>query len=142
MKNRVSLIILYDTKFRYLLQQRTDDAKRLPGYWAFFGGGILPGESPTEAVKREAKEEINFLCQNQELIHEREYTLPTGEQGHMYVFIERVIQDSISRLSLHEGQNWGWFDIKEASVLKMIAHDGQILQYVDDLLKKRKKQGG
>src|SRR5688572_11481947 len=60
----VSVFILYTSTGHILLQHRTDDAFRLPGYWAFFGGGIEQGENPTEALKREIREELSCLVQN------------------------------------------------------------------------------
>jgi 8-oxo-dGTP pyrophosphatase MutT (NUDIX family) len=47
-----------------LLQHRTDDAFRLPGYWAFFGDGIETGENPTEALTREIQEEVSYQVEN------------------------------------------------------------------------------
>ena len=59
----VSVFILYTSSGHILLQHRTDDAFRLPGYWAFFGGGIEEGENPTEALKREIREELSYEVQ-------------------------------------------------------------------------------
>lgn len=32
-----------------------------PGYWAFFGGHLEPGETPEIALKRELEEEIGYV---------------------------------------------------------------------------------
>ena len=64
----VSVFILYNSTGHILLQHRTDDAFRLPGYWAFFGGGIEQGENPTEALKREIQEELSYLVQNPKIL--------------------------------------------------------------------------
>ena len=64
----VSLLILYTLTGHILLQHRTDDALRLPGYWAFFGGGIEQGENATEALKREIREELSYLVQNPKFV--------------------------------------------------------------------------
>ena len=55
----VSVLILYNTDGRLLLQHRTKDAPTFPDYWAFFGGGIEECESAEEAVRRESLEELD-----------------------------------------------------------------------------------
>lgn len=58
--HHVAIAILYrDNKF---LMQLRDNIPTIvyPGYWAFFGGHIEPGETPEVAVRREVLEEINY----------------------------------------------------------------------------------
>ena len=43
-EKQVSVLLLYDDQNRILLQHRTEDAPTFPTHWAFFGGGIEPGE--------------------------------------------------------------------------------------------------
>ncbi|MDY6936807.1 MAG: NUDIX hydrolase [Cyanobacteriota bacterium] len=59
-KRQVALAILHQDR-RFLMQLR-DNIPTIahPGYWAFFGGHIEPGETPEVAVKREIIEEINY----------------------------------------------------------------------------------
>lgn len=46
---------------QFLLQLRDNiPTIAYPGYWAFFGGHIEPGETAEEGVWRELKEEINY----------------------------------------------------------------------------------
>ncbi|NET10837.1 MAG: NUDIX domain-containing protein [Merismopedia sp. SIO2A8] len=57
----VAIAILYQGD-RFLLQLRDDiPTIRYPGYWAFFGGHLEPGESPDEAIMRELQEEISYI---------------------------------------------------------------------------------
>ena len=56
----VAIAILH-TPDRFLMQLRDNiPGIMYPGYWAFFGGHIDPGETPEAAVKRELLEEISY----------------------------------------------------------------------------------
>ena len=57
---RYAIFVLHDSKGRVLLQHRDKDAPKDAGLWSFFGGSIDEGESPTQAVRREAKEELGL----------------------------------------------------------------------------------
>lgn len=50
----VAVFVLFDSKGRVLLQRKAKDSKVLPNQWAFFGGGIEEGETPEQALQREA----------------------------------------------------------------------------------------
>ena len=126
----VSVFILYTSSGHILLQHRTDDAFRLPGYWAFFGGGIEKGENPTEALKREIREELSYQVQNPKFLLAQK--VRDGESYNTkYVFVEQY-QDQ--PLQLGEGQAMGWFSPDETHGLKMIDHDRFVVEQVRDYL--------
>jgi 8-oxo-dGTP pyrophosphatase MutT (NUDIX family) len=126
----VSVFILYTSSGHILLQHRTDDAIRLPGYWAFFGGGIEKGENPTEALKREIREELFYQVQNPKFLLAQK--VRDGENDNTkYVFVEQY-QDQ--PLQLGEGQAMGWFSPDETQGLKMIDHDRFVVEQVRDYL--------
>lgn len=57
----VAIAILYRGG-QFLLQLRDNISTIVhPGTWALFGGHLESGETPEEAVKREIKEEINYI---------------------------------------------------------------------------------
>jgi 8-oxo-dGTP diphosphatase len=126
----VSVFILFTSSGHILLQHRTDDAFRLPGYWAFFGGGIEKGENPTEALKREIREELSYQVQNPKFLLAQK--VRDGENDNTkYVFVEQY-QDQ--PLQLGEGQAMGWFSPDETHGLKMIDHDRFVVEQVRDYL--------
>jgi 8-oxo-dGTP diphosphatase len=126
----VSLFILYTSSGHILLQHRTDDAFRLPGYWAFFGGGIEQGENPTEALRREIREELSYEVQGPKFLLAQKVR---DEENDItkYVFVEQY-QDQ--PLQLGEGQGMGWFSPDETHGLKMIDHDRFVVEQVRDYL--------
>ena len=128
----VSVLILYTLTGQILLQHRTDDALRLPGYWAFFGGGIEQGENPTEALKREIREELSYLVQNPEFfLAQKVRDEESDYDNRKYVFVEEYQGQS---LQLGEGQAMGWFLPDETHALKMADHDRFVVQQVRDYL--------
>ncbi|MEL6384697.1 MAG: NUDIX hydrolase [Cyanobacteria bacterium J06626_18] len=59
-KVEVAIAILTQDN-QFLLQLRDNIPTILyPGYWAFFGGHLEPGETPEEGVWRELQEEIGY----------------------------------------------------------------------------------
>lgn len=114
------------------------DARRLPGYWAFFGGQIENGETPGQAVYREAHEELNHKLKAPKLINDRDFILLTGEKGHLYVFIDKFCGDK-SFLRLQEGQDWGWYGKTEIKDLKMIEHDREIFGLAINIIEGNEK---
>jgi len=127
MMRNFSLILLFDDKKRVLLQHRTEDAPRLPGYWAFFGGGIEAEEIPKTAVKRETYEELEYQLFNPKLVMEQKFK-SAGISGIKYVFMERY--DSDKKLFLKEGQGKDWFSLDEAVHLKMTDDDKEVLKFI------------
>ena len=122
----MALIILYDLENNLLLQHRTKDAAVLPDYWAFFGGGIKEGETPEDAVRREAFEELNYELKFPQLFIEQDFKINDAE-GHMYIFIE-AFNAYKSELKLQEGQGWGWFRDDEIDSLEMVFRDRCIIK--------------
>lgn len=132
MKLNAVVFLLVDEDRRMLLQQRSLDAPVMPGCWAFFGGGIEPDETPLEALKREAREEIDYWMKDPCYVFEQDFTLDNAD-GHVRVFVEKFKGDKKS-LMLKEGFGWGWFTAGETKKLKMMPHDRVTIQKVEDYI--------
>jgi 8-oxo-dGTP diphosphatase len=133
-ERRAATLILYTKEKKVLLQHRAEDAERLPGYWAVFGGGIEEGETPEEAVKREIFEEIEYKVKNPVLFSQEE-----SIQGDLRVIGHTFLEeyDESQPIRQHEGQGYGWFTIPEALELKITEARKQNLlkvkEYLDNL---------
>jgi len=132
MKRDIALIILYDSKRRFLLQHRTSDAKVLPNYWAFFGGGIKNNETPEDAARRETFEELGYKIKNIELLLEQNFKI--GDIcGYRYIYTDAFYGNK-SELKLNEGQGWGWFNLSETAGLRMTDNDRYVIEKITHYL--------
>ncbi len=119
-------LILHDRDGRILLQQRDEDAPTYPALWCLFGGGIDPGETPEQALTREAWEELRYRPQAPRLLCVRPYEdARYGKMGHHYCFLE-ACSDKRS-LRLGEGQGMGWLRLDEMAGLPFIERDWAIV---------------
>jgi 8-oxo-dGTP diphosphatase len=125
MERNCSVILLFNTEGKFLVQHRADDAKRSPGLWGFFGGGIEKDETPKQAVLRETKEELEYILTQPLQI--QEHTLDDFKK---YVFVE--LYDPSQQLIQHEGQAMRWVTCSELRALSTISHDMEVA----DLLEK------
>jgi mutator protein MutT len=101
----VSVLILYKADGKILLQHRSKDAPTLPDHWSFFGGGVEEGESPEQAVRREAVEELGYQLASPRLFSVKQIAVEKRELT-LHVFVERY---DGGLLTLGEGQAMGWF---------------------------------
>lgn len=71
---RISVHIwIINSKGELLIQQRSKTSKKFPSMWSQTGGGVLAGETSKEAVKREAKEELEINVEDEELYYISSY---------------------------------------------------------------------
>lgn len=84
MRNRGSVVIMEDNKLCLIKRSRNNSI-----YYVFPGGGIEPEETPREAAKREAFEELGVTVQINECLAEIEY------EGTQYFFLADIVSGSI-----------------------------------------------
>ena len=118
-----ALFTLIDTTGRILLQHRTDDAPILPGHWAFFGGGLEPGESAEQALAREAAEELEIVLPTMDCLG-RFGVRFLGQSVRFHLFVGPLTHTPAGLAARQrEGQGLGLFSAAEVSGLAMAAHD-------------------
>ncbi len=110
------------------LQKRATDAKRLPGYFGFWGGGIESGETPEEALQREMREELGLNLGVLRYEFFRRYEFPASVK---YVSLMPVDDTFEPNITILEGDSGKFFD--ERAVMKerkLIQEDKQVLRDV------------
>ena len=140
-RREVAILVLYDKDGRMLLQKRTLDAPTFPGIWGFFGGGIEKGESPSEALKREIYEELEYEVRNPEFVFEHEYRHENPPRKlKRFVFIEAY--DPERKLVLHEGERMGWFSHEETLEISDIpSFNRPVLKKIHDKIAHNNNRG-
>lgn len=109
---------------RRLVQHRTDDAPFLPGYWGFFGGGIEPGESREQAVRREAEEELALALPSRLPFVGSVDGVREGSRIRLHLFVApwRHSLDTL-RAAQMEGQGLALVGPQDLPSLRLSAHD-------------------
>ncbi|MBA2686666.1 MAG: NUDIX domain-containing protein [Gemmatimonadaceae bacterium] len=86
-----------------------------PGHWGCFGGGVVPGESPVEALKRELSEEIEFVPDG--VSEFTRFDFDFSRLGHSAVyriyFVVRITENIMNKFILHEGSRLAAFTGEE-----------------------------
>ena len=126
-KRLISILIPFrrdGDKFLVFLQKRAKDAKRLPDFFGFFGGGAENGESPEEALKREMMEEITFVPSGYTYFNE--YDFPRSIKSIYYL----EVGDEFERqIEVREGEYGRYFTEDEAlNEPKLIEEDKIVLR--------------
>ena len=132
-KRKVSILIPYIIKennvFVYL-QKRSKDAKRIPGYFGFFGGGAKGNENPEEALKREMKEEISFIPEGYVYFKKYEF-----DESIKDIFILEVDDSFEQKVTILEGEYGKWFTEEEVlNESKLIDEDKLVLRELYEFL--------
>lgn len=115
MKPSSIAIVVYDKKILLLLR---DDFPSLndPNSWQLIGGGVEPGESYEEALKREIKEEIGVVAKDISFLGK---VVVDGIDA--AIFFVRLNKTEAGKIRLgDEGQELKFFAYNEIKDLKLI----------------------
>lgn len=99
---------------RILLQKRDDiQSIPFPSMWSPFGGGLEPGESAEEGLRRELSEELEFEPRSFQLWKVKMVS------GYLDYIFEIALDLDVGDLSLHEGMDMGLFTQEEIQEMEL-----------------------
>jgi mutator protein MutT len=122
-RRKGAIFTLIDDQDRILLQHRTDDAPAYPGTWGFFGGRVEDGETPEEALRREAKEELGIALGDVECVGVFAVEKPDAVvEFHLFI---APLQNTIEalRAGQREGQGLAILSLASLGGLSVPPHD-------------------
>lgn len=119
----VAVAVLVSEDGRYLFQQRDDIPDiTLPGHWGLFGGGIEPGETPEQALRRELVEELAFTAGAIEHLLSTCYGIPAIDRvWRLHFFAVPFTQAQFADMVQQEGAGKGLFTAAEAQALPRVS---------------------
>ena len=106
-KRKVSTLVPYKIKGGIVLiffQKRSNNAKRYPGLFSFFGGGSEGDENSEETLLREVKEELDYIPDNLNYFGRQEMPISIVD-----VFTTKVEDDFEKKIKILEGDYGIWF---------------------------------
>ena len=124
-KRPISILIPYcveNDDTLVFLQKRDKDAKRLPGFFGFFGGGIEGGETPEEGLKREIQEELGLDASGANFFSKYEFY---GSIKH--IFTLQVDKNFGDRVVLGEGEYGKFFTESEVVGEKLLIDEDKLV---------------
>jgi len=107
---------IFKNSNKYLLLKRSINSKSFPGLWDFAGGKYNKGETPTESLIREVKEETTFIIEPGLELKQFQYKKDNWNLI-FYYFEPKVLKGKL-KLS-NEHSEYKWFTPKEMSILDL-----------------------
>lgn len=133
-KRVISIFIPYkfeNGEYFFYLQRRSRDAKSLPGYFGFWGGGSEGEETPEETLIREIKEELDYKIKDYIFFSRYEFFGSIKS-----IFYIKVDTDFEKNIKIGEGDYGLWFSLTDISVEEcFIDEDKLVLNNLECFLK-------
>lgn len=124
-KRKVSVLIPYyieNGKAFVFLQKRSPDAKRLPDYFGFFGGGLETNENPEDGLKREIKEELGIDITEHHFFGHYEFI-----GAIMDVYQMQVEKEFENKIKIGEGEFGRFFSYQDMINEKMLVNKDKLV---------------
>jgi 8-oxo-dGTP diphosphatase len=120
---QVVAAVLYDANRRVLIAQRPE-GKQHAGFWEFPGGKLDPGETGSDCLIRELREELDIEAQQQHLLMTLQHDYP-----------DRTVQLAVWQVDQYqgvprgaEGQLLRWVTLTEMAAVNLLPADWPILE--------------
>lgn len=145
LERRAARVLLVDGEGRILLQNCCDPSDPAAGsWWNTMGGGIDPGESPSEAAARELAEETGLqveVDQLGEVVHRRLTEFPFGgdhyRQSEHYFLLRTDAFDAVpaahSDLELMAVLGMRWWTVAELRATSERVYPEELIEVLERL---------
>jgi len=132
MKRRIIVAaVIQNREEDYLLCKMAQDRGVFPGQWGFPGGGMEPGETMTQALQREIREELGIELTQinpwhfRDDVRKKQYADGTQEDVYMIYLVFKCVAQSESLILNDEFEEYAWvpaaevgtYDLNEATVI-------------------------
>ncbi|MBP5262439.1 MAG: 8-oxo-dGTP diphosphatase [Clostridiales bacterium] len=125
----ITVLCLIEDESRILLQNRTKDAWR--GY-TLPGGHVEDGESFTDAVIREVREETGLKITNPRLVGIKDFPIDNGVDEGRYIVILFKANEFTGEIRSSEEGEISWVDRSKLNDLDVVEDFYQTLRVMDD----------
>ena len=122
----VVAVALSDGNGRFLLQQRLP-GKHHGGCWEFPGGKVERGETPRLALVREIEEELGITL-SPSVLSPSFFAEEEGDPGIVLNLYTARLDNGEPQA--RDGQEWGWYSLKEAACLSLAPMDRKLLTLI------------
>ena len=104
-------LVITDSKNRFFLQKRSMSKEAFPGYWDTAAGGhVSAGETLSEAINRETKEEIGIDLKNADFLFKRLYSMKNETE---LSFVFKAVYDGPFKIDNDEVTDGRFFTADE-----------------------------
>ena len=114
-----AVTIIIKKNDRFLLGKRSLWKTAAPGYWCPVSGKIEPGESESEAVCREAWEEVGLRVKPVKKLKEMD---TRDRSGRLHWWLVEILEGE-AFLKNNEHTELGWFTLEEITKLTPTFHE-------------------